>query len=61
MGQIPNQHITSIPGIGLATGAAILAEIGDVQRFESAEKLVATRVLTPRFTRPVNSRLLSIT
>ena len=41
MGQIPDQHITSIPGIGLATGAAILAEIGDVQRFESAEKLVA--------------------
>ena len=35
------QHITSIPGIGLPTGAAILAEIGDVHRFESEEKLVA--------------------
>ena len=35
------QHILSIPGIGLATGAAILAEIGDIQRFESADKLVA--------------------
>jgi transposase len=35
------QWLTSIPGIGLATGAAILAEIGDVQRFSSAEKLVA--------------------
>lgn len=40
MQQLP-QHITSIPGIGLATGAAILGEIGDVHRFESPEKLVA--------------------
>jgi transposase len=40
MQQIP-QHITSIPGIGPVTGAAILAEIGDIQRFESADKLVA--------------------
>ena len=35
------QHITSIPGIGSVTGAAILAEIGDVSRFENPEKLVA--------------------
>jgi transposase len=40
MAQVP-QYITSIPGIGLATGAALLAEIGDVSRFESVEKLVA--------------------
>lgn len=40
MQQIP-QHITTIPGVGLVTGAAILAEIGDVTRFESPEKLVA--------------------
>jgi transposase len=40
MQQIP-QHITSIPGIGLATGAAILAEIGDIQRFDTLDKLVA--------------------
>jgi transposase len=40
MQQIP-QYITSIPGIGLATGAAILAEIGDITRFSSPEKLVA--------------------
>jgi len=40
MQQIP-QHITSIPGIGLATDAAILGEIRDVNRFESPEKLVA--------------------
>lgn len=35
------QYITTIPGIALPTGAAILAEIGDVSRFESEEKLVA--------------------
>ena len=40
MEKVP-QHITSIPGVGLVSGAAILAEIGDVNRFESAEKLVA--------------------
>jgi len=40
MQQIP-QYITSIPGIGPATGAAILAEIGDIQRFETLDKLVA--------------------
>ena len=40
MAKIP-QHITSIPGVGAITGAAILAEIGDIQRFESPEKLVA--------------------
>lgn len=40
MQQVP-QHITSIPGIGPVTGAAILAEIGDIQRFETVDKLVA--------------------
>jgi transposase len=40
MQQIP-QHITSIPGIALATGAAILSEIGDVSRFDHEEKLIA--------------------
>jgi transposase len=40
MEQIP-QHITTVPGVGLVTGAAILSEIGDVSRFPSEEKLVA--------------------
>ncbi len=40
MQQIP-QHLTSIPGLGLVTGAAILAEIGDIARFSCPEKLVA--------------------
>lgn len=40
MNQIP-QFITSIPGVGPVTGAAILSEIGDVNRFESSDKLVA--------------------
>jgi transposase len=40
MDAIP-QHILTIPGIGLTTGAAIIAEIGDISRFESEDKLVA--------------------
>jgi len=40
MDQVP-QHLTSIPGVGPATGAALLAEIGDIQRFDAPEKLVA--------------------
>ena len=46
MAQIP-QHITSIPGIGPVTGAAILAEIGDVNRFERVEQLVAYAGIDP--------------
>lgn len=40
MESIP-QYITTIPGVGLITGATILAEIGDVTRFETGDKLVA--------------------
>jgi transposase len=40
MAQLP-QHLTTIPGLGLTTGAMILAEIGDISRFASLEKLVA--------------------
>lgn len=40
MNQIP-QYITSIPGVGAVTGAAILAEIGDINRFDAPAKLVA--------------------
>jgi transposase len=46
MDQIP-QHITSIPGVGPVTGAAILSEIGDVNRFSSVEKLVAYAGIDP--------------
>jgi len=46
MSQIP-QHITSIPGIGPATGAAIVGEIGDISRFDSPEKLVAYTGIDP--------------
>ena len=46
MDQIP-QFITSIPGIGKVTGSAILAEIGDISRFESSEKLVAFAGIDP--------------
>lgn len=40
MDQIP-QHITSVPGVGPTTGAALLAEIADIRRFDAPEKLVA--------------------
>jgi transposase len=40
MQHIP-QHITSIPGVGPITGATILAEICDIQRFKTVDKLVA--------------------
>ena len=40
MAAVPS-HILSIPGIGLPTGAAILSEIGDINRFETEDKLVA--------------------
>jgi transposase len=33
--------ITSIPGIGEVLGATVLAEIGDINRFSNAKKLVA--------------------
>lgn len=46
MDQIP-QFITSIPGVGKVTGSAILAEIGDINRFESSEKLVAFAGIDP--------------
>jgi len=56
MQQIP-QFITTLPGIGLATGAAILGEIGDIARFASEDKLIAYAASTPPFTRLANSRL----
>ncbi len=36
-----NSPITTIPGIGPTTGAIILSEIGDINRFDSPVKLVA--------------------
>ena len=41
------RHITSNPGIGMVTGSAILAEISDINRFESSEKLVAFAGIDP--------------
>jgi transposase len=41
LAQIPDQYLTSIPGIGLPTAAAILGEIGDIGRFDTPEQLVA--------------------
>jgi transposase len=41
------QYITTIPGVGPVTGAIILAEIGDVNRFPAPEKLVAYAGIDP--------------
>lgn len=46
MEELP-QHITSIPGVGPVTGATILAEIGDIQRFATPGKLVAYAGIDP--------------
>jgi transposase len=41
------QHLTTIPGVGTVTAAAILGEIGNVHRFPSLEKLVAYAGIDP--------------
>ena len=46
MKQIGSKIIT-IPGIGNILGSMILAEIGDINRFSSAKKLVAFAGLDP--------------
>lgn len=41
------QHLTTIPGVGPVTAAAILGEIGNVHRFPSLEKIVAYAGIDP--------------
>lgn len=43
-----NATLFTIPGIGQTTGAAILAEIGDINHFGSAIKLIAFAGLDPK-------------
>jgi len=45
--QLPNQYLTTIPGIGAVTAAAILGEIGNIQRFDSLKQLVAYAGIDP--------------
>jgi transposase len=40
-------HLTSLPGIGSVTAAAILSEIGDIKRFKDASSLVAYAGIDP--------------
>jgi transposase len=47
MAQLTDQYITTIPGIGPVTGAAILGEIGDIHRFPSVKQLVAYAGIDP--------------
>ena len=42
-----NPVILSIPGVGPATGAVILGEIGDINRFDKPKKLVAFAGIDP--------------
>ncbi len=44
---LPNQYLITIPGIGPVTAAAILGEIGDIQRFETLKQLVAYAGIDP--------------
>jgi len=45
--ELPDQYLTTIPGIGPVNAAVILGEIGDVQRFASIEKLAAFAGIDP--------------
>lgn len=45
--QQTEQYLTTIPGIGATTAAAILGEIGNIKRFPSLEKLVAYAGIDP--------------
>lgn len=45
--QLPNHYLTTIPGIGPVTAAAILGEIGNIQRFDSLKQLVAYAGIDP--------------
>lgn len=45
--QLPDQYLTTIPGIGSVTAAAILGEIGDIQRFDTLNQLVAYAGIDP--------------
>ncbi len=49
-----NSPITTITGIGDTLGAAILSEIGDINRFETPEKLVAFAGIDPSVTQSGN-------
>lgn len=42
-----NTKITTIPGIGTTLGAAILSEIGDINRFEKPKQLIAYAGMDP--------------
>lgn len=43
----PDQHLTSIPGIGPVSAAAILAEVGDVTRFPDKTQFIGYCGLYP--------------
>ena len=44
---LPENHLTSIPGIGPTAAAIFLGEIGNVERFDNADQLVAYAGIDP--------------
>jgi transposase len=44
---LPQQYLTTIPGVGAVVAATILGEVGDIHRFPSMEKLVAYAGIDP--------------
>jgi transposase len=42
------QHVTSIPGIGPVTAAAIIGELGDLKRFPNVSSVIAYAGLDPK-------------
>lgn len=47
LADLPENHLTSIPGIGLTAAAILLGEIGNVERFDTADQLVAYAGIDP--------------
>jgi transposase len=47
MATLPQQHLTTIPGVGAVTATTILGEVGDITRFSSMDKLVAYAGIDP--------------
>lgn len=47
-GPTPSRGLQHLPGVGLLTAMTLVAEIGDIARFESARRLCSWSGLTPR-------------
>lgn len=48
VGSVEARRLMTIPGVGVAAAAALMAAIGDISRFDSSRKLVAYLGLDPK-------------